>query len=85
MLGSLDRMQGDLGEYAAGIKGHVRIHANISAIVEFLRDHRLAAAHKDRNSLLLSWASIQVLPGKVLIRQDSRVWKPDQAEPYRLV
>ncbi len=36
VLSSLDRMQGDLGEYAAGIKGHVRIHANISAIVEFL-------------------------------------------------
>ena len=36
VLGSLDRMQGDLGEYAAGVKGHVRIYANISAIVEFL-------------------------------------------------
>jgi DNA-binding transcriptional LysR family regulator len=36
VLLSLDRIQGDLGEYAAGVKGHVRIHANISAIVEFL-------------------------------------------------
>ncbi len=36
VLLSLDRMQGDLGEYAEGVKGHVRIHANISAIVEFL-------------------------------------------------
>jgi DNA-binding transcriptional LysR family regulator len=36
VLLSLDRMQGDLLEYAEGVKGHVRIHANISAIVEFL-------------------------------------------------
>jgi DNA-binding transcriptional LysR family regulator len=36
VLMSLDRMQGDLGEYAVGVKGHVRVHANISAIVEFL-------------------------------------------------
>ena len=36
VLVSLDRMQGDLTEYASGVKGHVRIHANISAIVEFL-------------------------------------------------
>jgi DNA-binding transcriptional LysR family regulator len=36
VLISLDRMQGELGEFAEGVKGHVRIHANISAIVEFL-------------------------------------------------
>lgn len=49
VLFSLDRMQGELSEYAAGVRGHVRIHANISAIVQFLpedlasfvRDHPL--------------------------------------------
>ena len=36
MLFSLDKMQGELSEYAQGVRGHVRIHANISAIVQFL-------------------------------------------------
>jgi DNA-binding transcriptional LysR family regulator len=36
MLFSLDEMQGELSEYAQGVRGHVRIHANISAIVQFL-------------------------------------------------
>ncbi|NJS36006.1 MAG: LysR family transcriptional regulator [Brachymonas sp.] len=46
VLLSLDRMQGDLVEYAEGIKGHVRIHANISAIVEFLPEDIGAFAKK---------------------------------------
>jgi DNA-binding transcriptional LysR family regulator len=33
---SLERMQADLSEYAEGVRGHVRVHANISAIVQFL-------------------------------------------------
>ncbi len=32
----LEKMQGELSEYAQGVRGHVRIHANISAIVQFL-------------------------------------------------
>ena len=36
VLFSLEKMQAELSEYADGIKGHVRIHANISAIVQFL-------------------------------------------------
>lgn len=36
MLYSLEKMQGELGEYADGVRGHVRVHANISAIVQFL-------------------------------------------------
>ena len=36
LLFGLERMQGELSEYADGIRGHVRIHANISAIVQFL-------------------------------------------------
>lgn len=33
---SLERMQADLSEFAQGVRGHVRVHANISAIVQFL-------------------------------------------------
>jgi DNA-binding transcriptional LysR family regulator len=36
VLFSLDQMQGELSEYADGVRGHVRMHANISAIVQFL-------------------------------------------------
>lgn len=36
VLFSLEKMQAELSEYAEGVRGHVRIHANISAIVQFL-------------------------------------------------
>ena len=36
VLFSLEKMQGELSEYADGVRGHVRIHASISAIVQFL-------------------------------------------------
>jgi DNA-binding transcriptional LysR family regulator len=36
VLFSLEKMQGELSEYAHGVRGHVRVHASISAIVEFL-------------------------------------------------
>ena len=36
VLFGLEKMQDELGEYADGVRGHVRIHANISAIVQFL-------------------------------------------------
>ncbi len=36
VLFSLDRMQGELSEYADGVRGHVRVHASISATVQFL-------------------------------------------------
>ncbi len=36
VLFSLDKMQAELSEYADGVRGHVRVHANISAIVQFL-------------------------------------------------
>ena len=36
VLYGLERMQGELSEYADGVRGHVRVHANISAIVQFL-------------------------------------------------
>ncbi|WP_028603351.1 LysR substrate-binding domain-containing protein [Ottowia thiooxydans] len=36
LLFKLDRMQSELSDYSVGIKGHVRLHANISAILQFL-------------------------------------------------
>ena len=36
VLYSLEKMQGELSEYANGVRGHVRVHANISAIVQYL-------------------------------------------------
>ncbi len=36
VLFSLEKMQGELSEYAHGVRGHVRMHASISAIVQFL-------------------------------------------------
>ena len=38
VLRSLDKLQSELGEYAHGVRGHVRVFANVSAIVEFLPD-----------------------------------------------
>lgn len=36
VLFGLERMQGELAEYTEGVRGHVRMHANLSAIVQFL-------------------------------------------------
>ncbi len=36
VLFGLERMQSELAEYTDGVRGHVRVHANISAIVQFL-------------------------------------------------
>jgi DNA-binding transcriptional LysR family regulator len=36
VLFSLEKMQAELSEYADGVRGHVRVHASISATVQFL-------------------------------------------------
>ena len=36
VLYGLEKMQGELSEYAEGVRGHVRMHASISAVVQFL-------------------------------------------------
>jgi DNA-binding transcriptional LysR family regulator len=36
LLDSLQQMDADLSEFSQGVKGHVRIHANTSAVIEFL-------------------------------------------------
>lgn len=46
VLFGLERMQTELGEYADGVRGHVRMHANISAIVEFLPEDLGAFARR---------------------------------------
>lgn len=33
---TVERMSGELSEYSLGVKGHIRIHANTSAITQFL-------------------------------------------------
>ena len=45
VLFGLERMQSELGEYAGGVRGHVRVHANISAIVQFLPEDLGSFAH----------------------------------------
>lgn len=36
MLQQLDRMESELAEYAGGVKGHVRMHAVASALIQFM-------------------------------------------------
>jgi DNA-binding transcriptional LysR family regulator len=36
LLDNLRQMNADLSEFSLGVKGHVRIHANTSAVIEFL-------------------------------------------------
>jgi DNA-binding transcriptional LysR family regulator len=38
ILRGVEKMQGELSEFAVGIRGHIHIYASISAIVEFLPD-----------------------------------------------
>ncbi len=47
LLYGLEKMQGELGEYASGVRGHVRVHASMSAIVQFLPEDlgRFARQH----------------------------------------
>jgi DNA-binding transcriptional LysR family regulator len=37
LLAGMDRMHGELGAFAQGIQGHIRIHASMSAVAEFLQ------------------------------------------------
>ncbi|WP_217474600.1 LysR family transcriptional regulator [Stutzerimonas stutzeri] len=39
LLDGLQQMDADLSEFSQGVKGHVRIHANTSAVIEFLPEH----------------------------------------------
>ena len=50
VLYGLERMQGELSEYADGVRGHVRVHATISAIVQFLPED-LGAFTREHNQI----------------------------------
>ena len=50
VLYGLERMQGELSEYADGVRGHVRMHANMSAIVQFLPED-LGAFAKEHSQI----------------------------------
>ena len=42
----IDKLQAELSEYADGIRGHVRVHASMSAIFEFLPEDLGAFIHR---------------------------------------
>jgi len=49
MLNLMQKLDADLSDYARGIKGHLRIHANMSVLAQFLADDfvSFASAHPD--------------------------------------
>jgi DNA-binding transcriptional LysR family regulator len=51
VLGQIEHLRGDLQEYASGIKGHLRVYANTTALSEFLPEvlKRYLATHPDVN------------------------------------
>lgn len=51
VLGQLEHLRADLQEYARGIRGHLRVHANTTALGEFLPPvlRRYLLAHPDVN------------------------------------
>jgi DNA-binding transcriptional LysR family regulator len=63
VLYSLEKMQGELSEYADGVRGHVRIHASISAVVQFLPEDlgRFIAQHPEVKIDLEEHLSTEVL------------------------
>ncbi len=63
VLFGLEKMQGELSEYADGVRGHVRVHASISAIVQFLPEDlgRFARQHPEVKIDLAEHLSGEVL------------------------
>lgn len=63
VLFGLERMQGELSEYAEGVRGHVRMHANLSAILQFLPEDlgRFARTHSQIKIDLQERLSAEVL------------------------
>jgi DNA-binding transcriptional LysR family regulator len=46
LLSLMDRMQSELGEFARGVQGHVRVFASMSALAQFLPEDISAFAHR---------------------------------------
>lgn len=51
VLGQIEHLRGDMQEYAKGVKGHLRVYANTTALGEFLPPvlRRYLASHPDVN------------------------------------
>ncbi len=45
MMDNLEQLNADLSEFSEGVKGHVRIHANTSAVIEFLPEDLASFSH----------------------------------------
>jgi DNA-binding transcriptional LysR family regulator len=63
MLQQLERLQGDLQEYTKGVKGHLRILANTTAITEFLPRilSKYLVTHPDVNVDLREGLSLDIV------------------------
>lgn len=61
----IERMRADLGEFASGLKGHIRLLCNTSALTEFLPDPLAAfmAAHPQVSIDLDERTSVNVVQG----------------------
>ncbi len=46
VLSNLERLDADLSEYSQGVKGHVRIYANTSSIIQFLPEDLSSFLHQ---------------------------------------
>ena len=91
VLRSVDRLHAELSEYALGVRGRVSIHANISAVVEFLPEdlRSFMAAHEGIKIDLQEHLSTDILRAVLEGRTDlgvvSQVHGLDGLEcfPYR--
>ena len=91
LLYGLDKLHGDLSEYASGVRGHVRMHASMSAIVQFLPEDlgRFVQNHPqvkiDLEEHLSSEVERAVLEGAadLGICNTSRGMSALQVRPYR--
>jgi len=65
MLQQAEALRGDLREYSGGIKGHVRIFANTTAVTDFLPEvlARFLAAHPNINVDLQERANQEIVRG----------------------
>lgn len=63
VLIALENLEADLREYASGVRGHIRVLSNTSAITEFLPSDlsRYLAAHPDVNIELQEHLSVDIV------------------------
>lgn len=91
ILDTLEQLEVDLAEYALGVRGHVRVMANISALVQFLPMDlsSFSSAHESVKIDVTEASTPQILSAVADGRTDvGFVWANDfphgvQSEPYR--